>query len=258
MFLMFGMMIGLMDVMLFVISPMSMILFGGWLDLMFIIAFWAIQEWFMTPKSAKTLRDAKAKKRIPLFIEHDNGLLEIKLEKESTPEGSILTKDGWRGFLPRASVSEDPNEAKALKDIAPLLTRKPFMPDVGMTAWVGYAGKGILTNIKTIAELEHAPSFEQGLLEVGKLGNDPDPKQTIAINKGEQVNVFWPVSLKTLKPNFTASWNIAAIKANETQAEAIGYKKAQRNQRNEKMIVWFLIAAGFCIGMFAVAMYFLK
>lgn len=248
--------IGSIDLMLYYVGVMMgvsylyLLLFGGWLDMAIISGFWFIYEALMTPRSSKTLRTAKMKKKIPLFIEYDNGLLEIKLEKESTPEGGILAEDGWIGFVPRASISENLEEVEALEGIAPLVTRSSYMPDIGMTARVGYAGKGILTNVKTVAELEHG--------SVEMVGN-PVPKQIIHVGKSaREVTVFWPISIKTLKTFFPRSWNIATIRALEKRAMNIGFEKGRRSQRNEKLMIWFLIAAGVFVGALGLVMYFLR
>ena len=88
---------------------------------------------------------------------------------------------------------------------------------------------------------------------------NPISKQTEKIGKEfKAVNVFWPVTVKILKTFFPKSWNIATIRALEKRAQNIGFEKGRRSQRNEKLMIWFLIAAGFCVAMVGMVMYFLK
>ncbi len=217
------------------------LILAGWFSLAMFAVYHFILEAFLTPKESKLLRQCKIEKRIPLIVEHDAGILEFKIEKAVTPEGAIICTDGWIGFIPRPIVDDEasPEDRLAIAEIAPVVAKRSFLAGVGMPCWVGYTGKGVLTNLRTLAELEHGPHDTEG----------SDQKQEVPIGKGSKVNIFWPVKLSNLKKYFSRSWNQATVRAMEKRAEAIGVEKERKRKGPDKALIYVLLAAGFAIAM---------
>lgn len=203
------------------------ILLLGTLGVPTIIIVWLIWEFWITPKSARTLRKAKMKKRIPIIVEYDSGRIEIKLEKESTPEGGIKTEDGWTGFFPRLQV-ESSNPGQEFGAVQNLVTKKTFLADCGVPVAFAYAGKAVLSNLQTLANLTYAPDKDKD--SAGK-----DSKvQEIEVGTKKYARVLWLVNLRILKMFFPKCWNIAQVRAMERQSEDIGFKRAQKFLKSDK------------------------
>lgn len=209
--------------MLFLGGGFQLVVLLGWIDVVIVTIFWAIWE-IVTPTSSKRLRSAKLEKRMPIFIEHDNGIMEIKLAKETTPEGAIMAKDGWVGFVPRPQASAEADDAD--DRITSLITRRTLMPDIGLPVLFGCASKAILTNLRTVANLQHG----------SEIGN-PEPKTEVNIGKNNAVaTVFFPVTLTRLKQFFPKSWNVSQIRAHEQRNQLIGFQKSKKFLRGENQL----------------------
>jgi len=196
-----------------------------WLELVFLLGFpvafiltiiiWAVDYIWFTPKESKIIKKATRKKKPLLDIGFDNGQTEYKIAKKIGDEGYIETEDGWIGFLPRPiGSSGNPGEDTNPK-VNQLLTRVSFLKNAKIPIIRGYSGKAVLTNIKTLAALEHTPLAEskKRLKLPWKLG---------------AVNIFWPADLRTIKKVFPKSWNQAQIRASEVKSELAGMLKGKK------------------------------
>jgi len=197
-----------------------------WLQLFFLIGFptlffvtlavWAIDHIFLTPQESKIIKKAKRKKKPVVPVAFDDGQVEFKIVKEIGDEGYIRTEDDWIGFLPRPTTN-NPN-TKSMKT-NPILSRVFFLKDAKIPFLPGYSGKAILTNQKVLAILEHAKKTKQKL------------KLKLPFELGDEnveVDIFWPVDLRTIKSMFAKSWNQAQIRALEKKKELVGILKGKK------------------------------
>jgi len=190
----------------------------GPIGMLAILFAWVIWWLKLTPKQVKRLRHALRNKIPHMDIEFDDGHCEILYATEIKPEGVIKSKVGKNPplifTLPRP-ISEVGNEhSDALNE---LLTRKTTMD--GVPHFVGYSGKGVLTNKKTLATLEHSP--------IEPLTSNPSVKLEVDV-AGNVANVFFPVSRKQLKAVFGKQWNQAQLRALEVAAEMDGMLQGKK------------------------------
>lgn len=184
-----------------------------------ILLAWVIWWLKLTPKQVKRLRYCLTKKIPPLATAFDDGHCEILPATEVMPEGIIKSKIGKNPelifALPRpydnGKENTEPNPLNVL------LTRR-FTMD-GVPFFVGYVGKAVLTNIKTLANLEHAG--------IETLGNPGGSERKLEIN-GKEHSVFFPVDMRTLKTAISKSWNQAQIRALEVKAELSGMLRGKK------------------------------
>lgn len=184
-----------------------------------ILLAWVIWWLKLTPKQVKRLRYALTKKLPHMDVEFDDGHCEILYATEIKPEGVIKSKIGKNSelifTLPRPiAEAEKDGDSNALNE---LLTRKTTMD--GVPHFSGYSGKGILTNKKTLATLEHSP--------IEPLTSNPSAKLEVDV-EGNVANVFFPVSRKQLKAAFGKQWNQAQLRALEVAAEMDGMLQGKK------------------------------
>jgi len=224
-----------------------------WLQLFFLIGFptlfvltlvvWAIDHIFLTPQESKIIKKAKRKKKPVVPVAFDNGQVEFKVVKEIGDEGYIKTEDGWIGFLPRP-ITSNPSEEAA--KVNPILSRVFFLKDAKVPFLTGYSGKAVLTNPQALALLEYG---EKKKLKLPfKLGD-----------KNVEINIFWPVDLRTIKSMFAKSWNQAQVRASEVKSELVGLMKGKKFFGAEGM-KYFVLPLTLIMGVivvFALTMIFL-
>lgn len=171
-----------------------LIFFGFWI-LLFACAGlglgWLLWWKTMTPKSVRQLRKALKKKLPPLFVGWDDGRLTIHCPTEILPEGALKTKD-LTFALPRPSPKDTPQ----IRDV---LNKRFFMD--GVPVWIGYAGKAVAANPKTLAILEYGDAFNP---------------------------TFFPVDARTLKTTMPNAWDQMLITALEVKADLSGMLKGKK------------------------------
>lgn len=214
------------------------LLVGGWTSIFIVFIMWGVYEMVFTPTSAKTLRKCRMTRHIPVFLGFDTGKIEIQIEKASSPSGTALITDkDWRGFVPRPQVESEFSDI-----VNPILTKKNYMPDVGTPVWFGCASKAVLTNLQSLIYMGYAP-----------LAGNPHGKFVGQVGEGDQkkeINVFWPITLTSLKQYFPLSWNQGQIRDNELQSEKVGYLEAKKYQGKEKtaLILGMVVLAILILG----------
>jgi len=175
-----------------------LVFFGFWI-LIFacpaIVFGWMIWWFKLTPKNVRSLRQALKKKLPPIFVGWDDGRMTIHAPTEILPEGAIKTGD-LTFTLPRASPTDTPKIKEVLQ--------KRFFMD-GCPVWIGYAGKAVAANVKTLAVLEHGDKF--------------NPKHN---------PTFFPVDARTLKTTMPHAWDQMLITALETKADLSGMLKGKK------------------------------
>jgi hypothetical protein len=229
-----------------------------WLTLMSIVgpilgfAFIGMLSWHLydqkvrTPVESQIVKECSLKKYPLEILEGDSGYIEFKAGVRMGPQGEISTKkEGrnqteWTGFLPRPTsnhkslvappdADEDvKKEVAATNELATQLSNatieRRILRGAKVPVSLGYKGKAILTNIKSIAILKTIST----LIKI-------EEDAAIYINMG------------ALKALFGENWNTAQISALKVDRETIGYLRARKLGGKESWMM-ALIAIGIFFG----------
>lgn len=221
-------------------GPISAFLFAG------LLIWYLYDTGYRTPLESKRIKECSLKKKPLQILEYDAGYLEFKVGSKMGPEGSVHTKNEgrskrhWTGFFARPSQqrrsmpiytdSKDEEIKEAVttntlaKELGDSSVERRYLKGAKIPVSVGYAGKGILTSIKSIA-----------FLKTCEVLHKIDSTAATYINMG---------ALKTL---FGENWNESQIEANETDAGLEGELRAKKMGTHGDLIM-MLIAGGIFFG----------
>lgn len=209
--------------------------------------------YILRPAESKIIDHAHRSKKPLQLLQDDTGAYELQVVQNVDASGSVQLGNGWVGIMMRPTAQElfveapDASEpsGKKLKHypdvtaaLKRLTTKAGTLKKSKITLLVGYAGKGVVTNVKTVAALNYAKETTEPQIDV-----DEEEQPTPAFTKLKRaIHCIWPVDLQSLKEYIPATLNQAQIKSLIVTARNIGYKKAEAHfKREQGALPWVLI-----------------